>query len=79
MSKSIGNVILAKDFFKKEGADVLRFIFLTTSYSAPINLNSVLIDQAKNQIDKLSKAFIKAQIAGAEKIKLEKEALLISE
>lgn len=45
MSKSLGNVILAKDFYKKYGANVLKLIFLQNTYSKPINITDQLINQ----------------------------------
>lgn len=77
MSKSLGNVVLAKDFFAKYGPDVLRYIFLTASYSAPINLSDTLIKQAINQINKLEKIFIKSQLCMSQKVDVKKEAKLI--
>ena len=79
MSKSLGNVILTKDFFKKYGPDVLRYIFITASYSAPINLNETLINQSINQVAKLKKLFIKTQLFNSKKIDVKKEAKLITE
>jgi len=79
MSKSLGNVVLAKDFFKENSADALRYIFITSAYSAPINLSEVMIEQANKQVDKLSKAFMATQLAGAEKVSVTSAAKLISE
>lgn len=45
MSKSLGNIILAKDFYKKYGANVLKFVFLQNTYSKPINITDQLINQ----------------------------------
>ena len=77
MSKSLGNVILAKDFFKKYSPDVLRYIFLTTSISAPINLNNTLINQSLEQINKLKKSFAQTQLFNIKKYDASQEANLI--
>ena len=46
MSKSLGNVILAKDFYKKYGPNVLHYIFLNSNYNQIINFNETIIQQA---------------------------------
>ncbi|WP_211360458.1 cysteine--tRNA ligase [Spiroplasma tabanidicola] len=46
MSKSLGNTILVKDFIKKYGANVLRFMYLNSNYRQPLNINQQTIDQA---------------------------------
>lgn len=61
MSKSIGNLISAKDFIQQYGVDTLRYIFLTTSYSSPIDLSEELIQSAREQVEKVSKLFKKTQ------------------
>lgn len=62
MSKSIGNLISTSEFISKYGVDTLRYIFLTTSYSAPIDLTQELIQSAKEQVEKFSKIFLKSQL-----------------
>lgn len=62
MSKSIGNLISAKDFINQYGVDTLRYIFLTTSFSSPIDLSEELIIAAKDQTDKMAKLFKKTQL-----------------
>ena len=52
MSKSLGNVILAKDAINKWGGNVIRYFFLTTSYRAPINYTLDGMETAKKEIDK---------------------------
>lgn len=47
MSKSIGNVINAKDFVKEYGTNVFRLIMLQTNYRQPINLTEGFIEQTK--------------------------------
>ncbi|WP_280123365.1 cysteine--tRNA ligase [[Acholeplasma] multilocale] len=54
MSKSLGNTILAKDFIAEHGPNLLRWIFLTTYYRQPLNINESLIGQGKKFFDKIS-------------------------
>ncbi|SRR5258706_8000663 len=53
MSKSLGNVFLAKDFFSKYGANAFRFLILNTGYNQTINLEENLIIQANDYIEKI--------------------------
>ena len=62
MSKSIGNVWLADEFFKEYSSDVLRYIFLTSSISSPINISQELIKQVVKQIYSWKKAYIQTQL-----------------
>ncbi|WBL31287.1 cysteine--tRNA ligase [Candidatus Phytoplasma sacchari] len=45
MSKSLGNIILAKDLLKKIEPNVLRLFFLSYHFLQPINYNSELIEK----------------------------------
>ncbi|PPE05864.1 cysteine--tRNA ligase [Williamsoniiplasma lucivorax] len=53
MSKSLGNIVLVKDFVKDFGSDVLRWIFLSTNYKQPLNLSDDLLTQATKFFQKL--------------------------
>lgn len=53
MSKSLNNVILAKDIIKKYGNNVIRFMFLTTHYRSPINFSEDKIISAQNEFNKI--------------------------
>src|SRR3954454_7154816 len=53
MSKSLGNVILAKHFYQKYGANVLRYLIFNTHYKQVINLSEELIQQAADYIQKI--------------------------
>src|SRR6185312_6379486 len=53
MSKSLGNVILAKHFAKKYEANALRYLILNTHYNQVINLSEELIQQAIDYIQKI--------------------------
>lgn len=52
MSKSIGNVVLAKDALDKFGGNVLRQFFLTTYYRAPVNYTEEAMLTAKDEVSK---------------------------
>jgi len=58
MSKSLKNTLLAKDFFSKYGANVLRYLFLNSHYNQTINLDQQLIQQGLDYIQKI-KNFLK--------------------
>ena len=62
MSKSLGNVFDAKTFATEYGVDTLRYMFLTSSYSSPMNMTDETISQAKNAVEKLQLLFNKAKI-----------------
>ncbi|CAG8852699.1 22492_t:CDS:2, partial [Gigaspora margarita] len=53
MSKSLGNVVLAKHFYEKYGANVFRYLTLNTRYNQVINLSEELIQEATNYIQKI--------------------------
>ncbi|WFQ92175.1 Cysteine--tRNA ligase [Mycoplasma feriruminatoris] len=54
MSKSLGNVILVRDFIKQYNKNTLRWIFLTTNYTQPLNISNDLIYQANKFFEKLT-------------------------
>jgi cysteinyl-tRNA synthetase len=53
MSKSTGNIFLAKDFIKQYGGPLLRYLLLSTHYRMPVNLTQLIIDNAQNELSKL--------------------------
>jgi cysteinyl-tRNA synthetase len=53
MSKSLGNVILAKHFNQKYGSNALRYIFLNSPCNQVINFNETIIQQAIDYIQKI--------------------------
>ncbi|WP_374958957.1 cysteine--tRNA ligase [Mycoplasma sp. 'Moose RK'] len=57
MSKSEGNIFLAKDFCKKNNPDVLRNIFLTTNLKSPIDLTEKLLENHRNIIKNYRKSY----------------------
>lgn len=75
MSKSLGNIILAKDAGAKYGANALRLFFLSTKYEAPINFTELAIEQAQKSfdkyqdaVDKLSAKLFLSNYSGEEKL-----------
>lgn len=62
MSKSIGNIWSANDFIEKVGADELRYIFLTSNITSPLDLTEEIIENAKSQIKKWKKIYNFSQI-----------------
>ena len=70
MSKSLGNVIWAKDMIEKIGGDTLRWLFLSSHYRSPLNINEEAIETAKKELNKvktpLKQAYVKAGRAGVD-------------
>ncbi len=62
MSKSLGNIISAKEFIEQYGADTLRMVMLQTSMLNPINLNEDVILNAEKLVAKIKNAIKKALI-----------------
>ena len=54
MSKSLGNVILAKDAIKEFGADKTRLLLLNASYRSIINFNDETLKNTEAILNKLS-------------------------
>jgi len=52
MSKSLGNIVLAKDAVDKFGGNAIRHLFYTTHYRAPINFTEEAIQTSVNEINK---------------------------
>lgn len=67
MSKSLGNVIWAKDMIAKIGGNVLRWLMLGTHYRSPLNINEEAIDAAGKELNKvqtsLKQAYVKLSLA----------------
>lgn len=70
MSKSLGNVIWAKDMIEKIGGDTLRWLFLSSHYRSPLNINEEAIETAKKELNKvktpLKQTYVKAGLAGVD-------------
>lgn len=59
MSKSLGNVILAKDFLADHSGNLLRLLMLSSHYRAPLNFSKEIIDAGQNELDKIEGTFKK--------------------
>lgn len=53
MSKSLGNIITGRDFIDKYGGLLSRYILISTYYRSPLNINETVIENAKNEINKI--------------------------
>lgn len=53
MSKSLGNVVLAKDLLKRFTPNVIKMFFLSYHYSQPINYNQTIIEEIQLKYDKI--------------------------
>lgn len=62
MSKSLGNVVWAKDFIQELGGDVVRWLLLSTHYRAPINISADTIVQAQQEVSKVKRALRLGQL-----------------
>lgn len=61
MSKSVGNIILAKHFCEKYGADTLRYIILNSHYTQVISLQENLIQQGVDYTQKITNLLKRAK------------------
>lgn len=57
MSKSLGNFVLVHDIIKQVDPQILRFFMATTQYRRPISYSDATIDEARNNLNKLTMAF----------------------
>jgi len=57
MSKSLGNVVLAKDAIKEYGANALRLLILSTHYRAPVQFTPDTVSAVNNELQKITKTF----------------------
>lgn len=68
MSKSIGNVLKAKDVIDKIGANTVRWMMLSVHYRAPLNIADEVIEQANAELQKaqaiLRQVEIRYELAG---------------
>lgn len=53
MSKSLGNVILARDLISKCGGNVIRWLMLSAPYRSPLNFTEESLEFAKNELTKI--------------------------
>jgi len=66
MSKSLGNVVWAKDLIEKIGGNTMRWMMLSAHYRAPLNINEDSIESARKECEKvlhtLKQAYIKSAL-----------------
>ena len=53
MSKSLGNAFLAKHFYQKYDANILRYLILNSNYNQVINFSEELIQQSVDYVNKI--------------------------
>ena len=56
MSKSLGNVVYAKDLIEKFGGPVTRMVILSTHYRMPVNYTDETVNAASQEINKIKMA-----------------------
>ena len=71
MSKSLGNVVLAKDAIAKYSGPVIRMLILSTHYRAPVSFTEETIASTTNEYEKIKKAYSQLAV----KIQLEHGSL----
>ena len=57
MSKSLGNVVLAKDAINQFGGPTMRLLMLSTHYRAPVSFTEDTVKGAQNEIEKIKKTY----------------------
>ena len=63
MSKSLGNVVLAKDAIAKYGGNVMRLLILSTHYRAPVSFTEETVQSTVNELAKVEKAYNQLAVA----------------
>ncbi len=56
MSKSLGNVVYAKDMIEKYGGPVTRLVILSAHYRQPVNFTEETVNAAIQEVNKMSMA-----------------------
>ena len=62
MSKSLGNVVWAKDMIEKIGANTMRWMMLSAHYRAPLNINEESVETAQKELTKTLNTLKQAMI-----------------
>ena len=63
MSKSLGNVVLAKDAIAKYGGNVMRWLILSTHYRAPVSFTEETAQSCSNELSKIQKVYYQLAVA----------------
>ncbi len=67
MSKSLGNVVLARDFIAKYGAELTRIVFLSAHYRSPLDLGESTVENALTVLERIYEA--KGRLLSVSKLK----------
>ena len=62
MSKSLGNVKLAKELLKAYGGNAVRFVLINSYYRAPVNFSDELLVSADKEVKKIEQTYRKLAI-----------------
>ena len=54
MSKSLGNVLWAKDLIKEYGGNVIRWMMLSAHYRAPLNISEETLQSSKKEYERVA-------------------------
>ena len=57
MSKSLGNVVYAKDMIEKYGGAVTRLVILNAHYRQPVNFTDETVNAAMQEVNKMQAAY----------------------
>jgi cysteinyl-tRNA synthetase len=68
MSKSLGNVVNARDFLSAYGGEIARYIFLGVHYRTTFDFNPDTVDQAVSALERIYEAKLKAEAIREKKI-----------
>ncbi len=63
MSKSLGNVIYAKDMIENYSGPVTRLVILNAHYRQPVNFTEETVQAAKNEINKMEQVYRQMALA----------------
>jgi len=63
MSKSLGNVVYAKDMIEKFGGPVTRLVILSAHYRQPVNFTDETVTAAQQEVNKMSMAYRQMALA----------------
>ncbi len=65
MSKSLGNIVLAKDVIAELGANVTRWLLLSVNYRDVLNYSPETIDAAKKEIERIETGLKQCEVKAA--------------
>lgn len=61
MSKSLGNVMQAKDLIEEFGGPACRWMMISTHYRAPLTISETVLENAQKEITKIKKPMCQAK------------------